>query len=79
MNKRKRIYQEILTAALLFMGSVVIGWCFGLTIMWGHWWIVPAIIIVLAPPTAYLTYLWEKRQRYLEGSRVVLKRYRGHE
>lgn len=61
--------------ALLFVGAVIVGWGLAYTIMQGLWWVVFALAIVLAPPTAWSVHTLQKRRRYNEGSKVVIERY----
>ncbi len=51
----------------ILFGSVVVGLAFAWSIIYTpHWWLIPAVCIVLAIPTAYIVakwpYWWNDRQ-----------------
>jgi membrane protein YdbS with pleckstrin-like domain len=66
---------QFATYLLLFVGSAVTGWFMALTTMAGYWWLVPAVAIVLAPPTAFAVVKIERWKRYRKGSAALIKRY----
>jgi hypothetical protein len=69
------ILMLVFTYGLLFVGAVIVGWGFAYTTMYGLWWLVPVLAIVLAPPTAITMVKWQKRRRFRKGQKAVLHRY----
>ena len=79
-QRAKRFFRGLgtaLTHLLLFVAACVVFWGFAYTLMKGYWWVVPSLTIVLVPPTLWMLSALHKRRRYLQGSKVIVRRYSG--
>ena len=57
----KRFWRTLGNIAMfvsILFGSVIVGLAFAYTTLEGYWWLVPALTVVIAIPTAFIVAKW---------------------